>query len=140
MGAGFGRALKPFCGCCARCGAVPDVELASWDTACQLSVLPVQSHVLAVSQQQHCLSSHATVTKTSPTEVCKHGPALTVLMKEEATADGLAGTGLCLLRKTKQENLPFSSDHLFCQKRDDVLPTMASLALSFLIRWLAECA
>lgn len=75
--------------------AVPDVGLAFWSTLCQSPLLPVQCHgpVLAVSQQQDSLSNRATVTKTSPTQECKHGPGLAVLL-QEGTPDGLAGTGI----------------------------------------------
>lgn len=120
---------------CARCGA-----------GLLEHCLPVTSAPCAVPWPCPCcvpaagLSSHARVTKTPPTQMCKHGPGLTVLMQEGGTADCLAGTELCLTRKIEQENLSFSSDLLFWEKRDDVLPTMASLALSFLKGWLSECA
>ena len=86
------------------------------------ALCPLLCPVSAMSCQQHCLSLHARLARTSPIRVCKRGSSITVLMLEEGTAEGLARTGLCLLRKIERESLSCYSDLLFWQRRDDVLP------------------
>lgn len=116
--AGFGRGLKPASWYCASCCT----GLLNTSTGCFPSLCCLLAPFSVLPPQQECLSLDARLPQTSPIWVCKHGSSLAVLMLEEGTTEGLARTGLCLLRKIEWQCLSSYSDLLFWQRREDVLP------------------